>query len=98
MSDVKKAGRPRKFAVDEVIPEVEQVVVVATSDMSVVSKETVLTHTALAIAKNAKHKWCVYSFKFNPDTQEVVCSAVKEEFSKIGATHRFKKMAVDFLK
>lgn len=95
MSDVKKAGRPRKYSVEQPPQPVEQVVVI---EEKLKSNADELTHTALSIAKNAQHKWCVYSFKFNPDTREVICSEVKEEFSKIGATQRFKKMAVDFLK
>jgi len=95
MTDVKKAGRPRKYSVESAPQPVEQVVVESTELETTTSE---LTHTALAVAKNKQHKWCVYSFKFNPDTREVVCSEIKEEFSKIGATHRFKKMAVDFLK
>lgn len=94
MNDVKKSpGRPRKFAAETPV-QVKQVVV----EEEQFSTSTVLDRLALGVAKNAANKWCVYSFKFNPETKEVYCSEVKEEFSKVGATHRFKKMAIDFLK
>ena len=92
--DIKKAaGRPRKYVELE---ETELPKVDVSQSISTVSSD--LNCLALGMAKDDTNNWCVYSFKFNPQTKEVSFVDVKKSFSKVGATFDFKKKAVEILK
>ena len=93
--DIKKAtGRPRKYAEleDKKLPKVE-----VSSNVATTSSD--LKHTALSIVKDDTNHWCVYSFKFNPNTKEVVFhEVVKKNLRKDVAVMEFKRKAVEFIK
>ena len=110
MEDIKKpAGRPRKVFSTETVtvapdaPKAKPEIVASSPTKAIVDTvngkmEIDINRSALGLGQNEKGQWCVYTFNFNPLTQQATLKEVKNETSHSGASTRFKIMAANFLK